>query len=133
MIIGIGVDLVSIPRFERLLSLYGHRIVKRLFHPNEIQAKPLLNEKHAQYYASRWAVKEATIKALGKSGIGSKQIYIEKRSDSPVPLLVLEGEALQQAIKLAGYPSAQKDAIKRHISLSHDHEYAIANVVLEKI
>jgi holo-[acyl-carrier protein] synthase len=85
MIVGVGIDLVSIQRFRRLLSLYGDRALRRLFHPSEIQHKPLLDDKQAQYFASRWAVKEATIKALGHGGIGSKQIYVEKQQGSNVP------------------------------------------------
>jgi holo-[acyl-carrier protein] synthase len=130
MIVGVGVDLVSIPRFQRLLSLYGTRVLRRLFHPTEIQHKPIIVDKHAQYFASRWAVKEATIKALGQGGIGSKQIYVEKQQGSNVPQLVLEGEALDRLNFLAN--SLDHNNVKKHISISHDNEYAIAMVVLEK-
>jgi holo-[acyl-carrier protein] synthase len=126
MIVGMGTDLVFIPRFRKLIAQYGDRVLRRLFHPSEIQNKPLIEEKCAQYFASRWAVKEATVKALGQSGIGSKQMYIEKRG-SPIPHLVLEGEALERLNQLTN----SSRTVHKHVSISHDHDYAIATVIIE--
>lgn len=73
----------------------------------------------------RWAVKEATVKALGKSGVGSKQMYIVKDKETNIPRLILTGEALEQ-LHLRNIRD-----YKSHVSISHDTEYAIAFVVLE--
>ncbi len=125
MIIGIGVDLVNIPRMQKLIAKNGERFLQRLFHEHELNHRPKLPEQHAQYFASRWAVKEATVKALGKSGIGSKQMYICKDPSTNVPKLILTGEALEQLHKRQIYE------YETHVSLSHDQDYAVAMVVLE--
>ncbi len=59
MIIGTGIDLVDIPRFERTLERTP-RLLERLFAPAERALRlPAL--------AARYAAKEALIKALGGS------------------------------------------------------------------
>lgn len=110
---------------SRLIQKNGDRFLRRLFHEQELLQRPQLPEQQAQYFASRWAAKEATVKALGKSGIGSKQMYIVKDKEMNIPRLILTGEALEQL------HSRNIREYKSHVSISHDHEYAIAFVVLE--
>lgn len=77
---GVGIDLAYIPRFQRILTKYGNRFLKRAFHPAEIEqfqklatapspaptsSVPTINARQCQFIASRWAVKEATVKAAG--------------------------------------------------------------------
>jgi len=116
---------VNIPRMQKLITKNGERFLQRLFNEHELTNRPKLPEQHAQYFASRWAVKEATVKALGKSGIGSKQMYISKDQVTNVPKLILTGEALEQLHKRNIYEYST------HVSLSHDQDYAVAMVVLE--
>ena len=59
MIVGIGVDLVDIARFERTLERTP-RLLERLFSPAEQTRSP-------RSLAARYAAKEALIKALGGS------------------------------------------------------------------
>ncbi|KAL0490095.1 holo-[acyl-carrier protein] synthase [Acrasis kona] len=131
MIVGIGTDLVHIPRFRNLISKHGDKIINRLFHISEINNKPLMEEKQAQYFASRWAVKEATLKALGKGGLGSKCIYVTKTNGNPSPILCLEGASLERLKEIA---NVQDDtSIRKYVSISHDKDYAVATVLLENV
>src|SRR3546814_18541214 len=59
MIVGIGVDLVDVPRFEQSIARTP-RLLPRLFSPAERMLKP-------RSLAARYAAKEALIKALGGS------------------------------------------------------------------
>jgi holo-[acyl-carrier protein] synthase len=129
-IIGIGVDLVSIPRMRQLIQKNGERFLKRLFHDSELKERPHLEEQHAQYFASRWAAKEATVKALGKGGIGSKCMYITKSTTTPAPKLVLTGAAIDVLKEQHNVTST--DDYTCHVSLSHDGDYAVAMIVIEK-
>jgi len=168
-IIGVGIDTTSISRMHRLLTKHGEPFVQRIFHPSEIDQCPLnfseyfattalqdfskQQQRIAQYYASRWAAKEATIKALGFSGIGSKQIYVYKQKPSIVesasnkvenivlnnsitklypPLLKLEGREISKIIGVI-LEEKQANGYAAHLSLSHDGDMAIANVVIEVI
>ena len=63
MIVGIGVDLVDIERFERTIARTP-KLLARLFSPAERMLKP-------RSLAARYAAKEALIKALG----GSDGVY----------------------------------------------------------
>lgn len=64
MIVGIGIDLVEVPRMQRILGRWGHRFLARVYTPEEIaycQARAL----PAMHYAARFAAKEAAMKAMG--------------------------------------------------------------------
>lgn len=115
MIVGIGVDLVDIPRFERSLARTP-RLVERLFAPPERTLKP-----HS--LAARYAAKEALIKALGGSeGVHWTDIEIASEP-SGRPVFALSGET-----------SATVDArgiTALHLSLSHDAGLATAYVIAE--
>lgn len=117
MIKGIGIDIVEIKRVETLLKTYGDKFTERNFSQKEIdycQSKP----RPAQHYAGRFAAKEAFIKAFGKPLV-LKEIEVENKSQQP------------PSIKLTG--TAKNAFTEKNIllSISHDHEYAIAQVILQ--
>ena len=124
MIIGVGTDLVEIPRLESVIHRRGSRLLNRLFTPDEQQycedkARP------ATHYAARFAAKEACVKALG-TGLsrGIKWLEVEVcRDDEGKPSIVLTGLAREIAANLA-----VRDI---HLSLTHTKDYASAVVVLE--
>lgn len=60
-IVGIGIDLVKIQRFTGIIERRGDKFLKRIFHKNELLNRPS-KIKEAQYFAARWAVKEAVWK-----------------------------------------------------------------------
>ena len=94
--IGIGTDLVDIERFRRSLERTpGLR--DRLFRPDE-RAYADQRGDPAERYASRFAAKEAALKALGL-GLGGMAMYdIEGvRAESGAPSLLLHGEAAETA------------------------------------
>lgn len=115
MIVGIGVDLVDIPRFERSLERTP-RLLERLFSPAERGLRP-----HS--LAARYAAKEALIKALGGSD-GVHWTDIEVASEpSGKPVFALSGSTA--AVVAARGISAL------HLSLSHDAGLATAYVIAE--
>ena len=89
--IGIGVDLVDVERFRRVLSRTPG-IVPRLFRPSEREYAEKAKDP-TQRYAARFAVKEATLKSLGL-GLGSMPMYdIEVvRGSSGKPVCVCMGK-----------------------------------------
>ncbi len=64
MIFGIGVDLVEIPRIERLLQQYGERFARRVLTELEWPGFQRTN-KPVFFIANRFAAKEAFSKAMG--------------------------------------------------------------------
>jgi holo-[acyl-carrier protein] synthase len=122
MIAGIGVDLVLARRLERWRNIPG--LLERYFHPQELSVSLSRGAGAALSLAARFAAKEALGKALGTglSGLTLRDINVVNRSNGR-PELELRGTALS-ALERNG-------AVKVHLSLAHEQEYAIAMVVLE--
>ena len=117
MIVGIGVDLVDIPRFERTIERTP-QLLARLFSEAEQQLKP-----HSQ--AARYAAKEALIKALGGSdGVHWTEIEIASEA-SGRPVFSLRGSTAEVV--------AGRGITALHLSLSHDAGLATAYVILESV
>jgi len=115
MIIGIGVDLVDIPRFERSIARTP-RLLERLFSPAERVLAP-------RSLAARYAAKEALIKALGGSdGVHWTEIEVTPEP-SGRPWFTLTGSTAQVV--------ADRGITTVHLSLSHDAGLAAAYVVAE--
>lgn len=117
MILGLGTDLVVISRLEGALGRTP-RLRERLFHAAERQL-PISS------LAGRFAVKEALAKALGNpAAVRWSEIQVAK---DPLgkPTLHTEGRT---ALALA-----ERGVTASHISISHDGDYAVATVVLERI
>lgn len=130
MIYGTGIDIAKVSRFEKWVK--DESIIKRFFNPVEI----ILNENSelterkvsslSQHYAARFAAKEAFSKALGTgiSGFELKDVYIENE-ESGKPCLKLSGKAKEIFEQRCGNAYI-------HVSLSHEKEYAVASVIIEK-
>lgn len=121
-ICGIGIDVQSIERVERLLVEHEER-VGEVFTQRELNY--CIGKRYpAEHLAARLAAKEAAIKALGcVSGFTLDWSEIEILSDgTSVPSLSFSGELSRVVAALR---------IKRsHLTLSHSHEVAIAHVLL---
>ena len=124
MVLGMGLDLVSVERFRRFLQRRGERALQRLFTPGE-RKYCRGHVDPAQSLAARFAAKEALFKALGTGmGPGGGWHDVEvTRLASGKPELLLHGRAAELATEL------RVRAI--HLSLSHSGDTAGAVVVLE--
>lgn len=122
-IVGIGVDLARIGRFEKFVA--GKRaVLERLFSPAELEYA-LAKHRPEQYLAARFAAKEAFFKALGtglRDGLSWQQVVVV-RDDSGCPSLQLSGRAVELLL--------ERGAVTSHLSYSHDGDYAVATVILE--
>ena len=122
MIIGIGVDIVSVRRFEPWLNKGG--LLKRFFHPDELSYALSRGAGVCESVAVRFAAKEAFGKALGigLAGMNLKDIAVLNDAVGK-PFLALFGEARLKA--------QQSNVHLIHLSLSHEKDYAVAMVILE--
>jgi len=115
-----GVDIIEIARIRRVIDRWGERFLQRVYTEAEIR----LSHNRAGRLATRFAAKEAVMKALGTGvrGVGWKEIEIlSERSGKPIAHL--HGNARKRAIKLGIDELA--------VSLSDSRENAIAVVVGE--
>ncbi|WP_168582172.1 holo-ACP synthase [Gephyromycinifex aptenodytis] len=113
MIVGIGIDVVGVERFEEVLSRTPG-VRERLFTPSE-REMPLLS------LAGRFAAKEALAKSLGSPPGMSWQDACISRGAHGAPSLAVSGTVQARADELgvAGF----------HLSISHDAGVAVAVVV----
>jgi holo-[acyl-carrier protein] synthase len=125
MIYGLGTDIVEIKRIAQMLDKHGNAFIKRVFTIAEI-AQAEKRKDYVQYYAGRWAAKEALSKALG-CGIGEqcswRDISIIATSTGAPHLTISEN-----ALCAAGLTNADRI----HLSISHEQHYACATVIIEK-
>lgn len=123
MIYGIGIDIVRIERMKRVVGKWGKRFLERVFTEDEISYCYAKKEPYLSL-AVRFAAKEALIKAIGPvSPVSLTDIEIVN-VEMGKPILRVKGK-LESILK-------EKLIKKAHLSLSHEHEYGVACVVLEQ-
>jgi holo-[acyl-carrier protein] synthase len=123
MIYGIGIDIVRTERMKKAVERWGDRFLRRVFTAREIayaheRSDPSLS------LSVRFAAKEALIKAIGsRIPVSLTDIEVEN-AGSGRPFLKVKGE-LEAFFGREGIHCA-------HLSLSHEHDYGVACVVVEK-
>lgn len=124
MIYGIGSDIAKVSRFESWIE--NPKILKRFFHPDEI-LKPGATRLSATHIAGCFAAKEAFSKALGTGlkGFSLNELFVQNDSEGK-PILSCEGKAKALLEERVG-------DCKIHLTISHEKEYAIAFILIEKI
>ncbi|MHB0928730.1 MAG: holo-ACP synthase [Candidatus Nanopelagicales bacterium] len=122
MIIGIGVDVVDIDRFQTV-SMRTAAFAERVFTDHERFQRGGAPRSIASM-AARFAAKEAVAKALGvPAGLSWHEVEVS-RDDGGRPRLALSGQAADTA--------AARGITDWHISLTHDAGVAIAYVIAER-
>ena len=130
MIIGLGSDLSDIRRVEKSLERFGQRFTDRVFTEIE-RSRSERKPDRAASYAKRFAAKEACAKALGtglRAGVFWRDMgVVNLRSGRPT--MALTGGAAKRLAAMT--PPGLEPHI--HLSLTDDHPYAMAFVVIEAL
>jgi len=116
---GVGIDAVDVARFRQVLERRP-AIRQRLFTDGELDTLSKRNDPTASL-AARFAVREATMKALGV-GLGAfdfKDVWVENLS-SGAPTLQVTGRAHEIA--------RERGVTQWHVSISHTETVAMAVV-----
>jgi len=146
MIIGIGVDILHIPRFLSFLRRRGDvAVARRILHPSEFEAwiqipqgyteqktkylstrcvkLPLIRAYLNLLFDFRWAVKEAAYKAFSARQTTTWKDWVYWHAISPSPPTL---KYIPCGI------SSKKPLPIIHVSVSHDGEYVTAQVLAEE-
>lgn len=122
-IVGIGLDLVKIARIRAMTERWDERFLRRLFTDAE-RRECLARPSPYASLAGRFAAKEAVLKALGTGWTGGvRWVDIQVLTEAtgrPVATVAGGVEALTRQAGVTGI----------HVTLSHDGDYAIAQIVL---
>ena len=113
-----GVDIIEIRRIAAVLERYGERFLRRVYTSSELE----YCRGRPSKLASRFAAKEATMKALGTGvrGVSWKDIEVA-RAPSGAPSILLHGRAKARAERLG--------VSEISISMSDSQDNAVAFVV----
>ena len=131
MILGLGSDLCNIERIQKSLDRFGTRFENRVFTEIEIRKADRRPHSRAGTLAKRFAAKEAFSKAVGTGfarGVFMKDIGVVN-APSGAPTLALTGGA--RAVLDAMVP--QGHVAKVHLTLTDDHPWAFAMVMIEAV
>lgn len=122
MIIGTGIDIVNVKRFASWKN--DTKLLKRFFHPEEVEYFINLKHNQEEAIATRFAAKEALGKALGCGlrGFSLKDICV-KKDELGKPYIVPFSKFFQI--------TKSYNHVTIHLSLSHEKDYAVAMVILE--
>ncbi len=129
MILGLGSDIVSMDRVQKTIEKFGSRFESRVFAKTERELAWKRGSPCIRTYSSRWASKEAFLKALGTGiigGISWKDIIVEKLP-SGKPVLLVKGEAKKYLYKIKPHDS---EAVV-HLTISDDIPWVSATVIIE--
>lgn len=117
MISGIGIDIIELNRIKTIIDRQP-KFIQRILTENELLIfEKLSTQRKTEFLAGRFAAKEAYAKANG-TGIGNELSFLD--------------------IEIHPDPFGKPQIIAPiqegvHLSISHSREYAIAQVVIEKI
>ena len=121
-LIGHGIDLVEVERIRDAVERHGERFLRRIYTTGE-QAQAGDGPLRVQFFAGRFAAKEAVMKALGTGwarGVAWTDIDV-RRLASGKPELTLTGRCLE----IAGGLGVER----WEISITHTAGHAAASVV----
>lgn len=119
--ISVGIDIIEIARIQHVLDDFGERFLERCF--TEFERNRFRNR--TEELAGRFAVKEATSKALGTGIRGIKWREMETQVNRRgKPILVLHGDAKARA-ELLGLTDFT-------VSITHSRTDAMAIVIALK-
>jgi len=123
MIIGVGIDLIEVPRIREKIDKPLFK--ERVFSESEISYCESFKNQKYEHYAGRFSAKEAFMKAIGEGWQGKfsfSEIEIIN-NDLGCPQINLLDKA-KKIIK-------EKNITKMHVSISHLKEIASAIVIIE--
>ncbi|MFP6679304.1 MAG: holo-ACP synthase [Dehalococcoidia bacterium] len=116
----VGIDIIEIQRIGLTYSRYPVRFLEKIYTTEEQK----YCRGRAPQLASRFAAKEAVMKALGTGvrGVGWRDIEVQ-RQRGRAPEIVLRDRAKVRAEKMG--------ITRIALSLSHSRDFAVASVVAQ--
>jgi len=137
MIKGVGIDIVENARIFKIIKNNESGFLRKVFHETEIlKYNDFKTDKQKlQFAASRWAVKEALVKAIGNKFINFTRVRVEAKEANQRILKLDEHE-----VKIKGNNEIIEEINKINLliknekneflcSISHEENYSTAIVI----
>ncbi|MBI3214926.1 MAG: holo-ACP synthase [Mycobacterium sp.] len=126
-IVGVGIDVVSIPAFAEQVDQPG-TVFAETFTPGERRDAADKSSVAARHLAARWAAKEAVIKAWSGSRFAKRPIL---PNDVYRDIEVVTDMWGRPKVRLTGAIAEHLERVIVHVSLTHDGDTAAAVAILE--
>lgn len=117
MILGIGIDIVELDRMGKIYQRQNKFVDRVLTQSEKATFQTLMESRKIEFLAGRFAAKEAYSKAVG-TGIGENLSFLD-----------IEIEKDSKGKPYIAKP--QKEGV--HLSISHNRNFAVAQVIIEKV
>jgi holo-[acyl-carrier protein] synthase len=137
MIIGIGIDLISNDRIKKILKKFDKNFKEKIFSKNELndfearyKNQTKLNQNAINFFAKRFASKEAFSKALG-TGMGrgidfnDVEIFNDKLGKPFIKILNNKEAKIKEILNCKEYII--------HLTISDEKSISGAVVIIEKV
>ena len=128
-IVGIGIDLVSIPEFAEQVDQPG-TVFAETFTPGERRDAADKSSLAARHLAARWAAKEAVIKAWSGSRFAQRPMLTEAIYRDIEVITDMWG---RPKVRLTGAIADHLADGVIHVSLTHEGDTAAAVAILETL
>ena len=128
-IVGIGIDLVSIPEFAEQVDQPG-TVFAETFTPGERRDAADKSSLAARHLAARWAAKEAVIKAWSGSRFAQRPMLTEAIYRDIEVITDMWG---RPKVRLTGAIADYLADVVIHVSLTHEGDTAAAVAILETL
>ena len=124
MIVGIGIDIVRTGRIKEACEKWEKRFLDRIFTAEE-QAYCLRHKSPHHWLGGRFAVKEAMFKAIGTGWRkGVRWVDVETGNHpGGKPFVTVSGK-IKEIL-------SEKNVAVIHVTISHDTDYSVGQVILE--
>ncbi len=125
-VVGVGVDIVENIRIKK--SINNKSFLKRIFSNNEIMLAKKIKNK-SDYYAKRFAAKEAFVKSLGigfRENLNFKDISVKNDKLGKPSFLITN--KIKKIIK----KKYKTNSFNFFLSISDEKNYSVAFVVFQK-
>ena len=120
-VMGIGTEIVECVRIAKMVEAHGEQFLERVYTASEIEYC-LQTANAAQFFATRWAAKEAVMKAMRCRNQGVRWTDIE------IVITAGDGPAVLLSGSAAFY-ATQVGIEKLHVSLGACRTHATAYVI----
>ena len=126
-IVGVGIDLVSIPEFAEQVDQPG-TVFAETFTPGERRDAADKSSLAARHLAARWAAKEAVIKAWSGSRFAQRPMLTEAIYRDIEVITDMWG---RPKVRLTGEIADNLADVVIHVSRTHEGDTAAAVAILE--
>lgn len=123
MIKGVGIDIVENNRILKVIEKHEKSFLKKVLHSSELKNynNISLQKSKVSYLASRWAVKEALVKAISNKSLIYSSIFIEKEINGKPFIMIDKHNFDYYNSPFKAYNNKEKEELENELVNNFNH------------